>query len=311
MRVLVTGGAGFIGSHVVDRLAQDGHHPLILDRNPSNEARMFADVFLGDIRDANAVTEAVAHCDGVIHVAGVLGTQETIQNPRPSAEVNVLGGINVFEAVAQYKLPAVYIAVGNHWMQNTYSISKTAAERFAQMYNRERGTRIAIVRALNAYGEGQKPAQPFGPSKVRKIVPAFACRALAGAKVEVYGDGNQVMDMVYVKDVADVLTRALYRNAELGEHYFKDHIFEAGTGIRYTVNGIALAVIKACGSKSEIARLPMRPGEEANSVVLGNPATLAPLYDGNIPALTKLDDGLPDAVEYLTPWVEDYLKLHQ
>jgi UDP-glucose 4-epimerase len=85
------------------------------------------EVILGDIRDATAMVELAAHCDGIIHLAAVLGTQETIFNPRPAAETNLVGGLNFLEAVSQYDLPGVYIAIGNHWMNNSYSISKTAS----------------------------------------------------------------------------------------------------------------------------------------------------------------------------------------
>lgn len=145
MKVLVTGGAGFIGTHVGHALERRGHQPIVFDR--AARPQSFFESFFGDIRDATHVTEAVAHADAVIHLAGVLGTQETIANPYPATETNVLGGLNVFQAVAQYKLPCVYIAVGNHWMQNTYSISKTTVERFAHMFNEERGTNIKVVRA--------------------------------------------------------------------------------------------------------------------------------------------------------------------
>jgi UDP-glucose 4-epimerase len=127
------------------------------------------------------MAELAAHVDGIIHLAACLGTQETIQNPRPAAETNVQGGLNFLEAIAQYDIPGVYIGVGNHWMNNTYSISKTTVERFAAMFNKERGTRCNIVRLVNAYGPYQSVAPPFGPAKVRKITPAFVCRALTGA----------------------------------------------------------------------------------------------------------------------------------
>ena len=84
----------------------------------------------------------------------------------------------MLQAAAQYDLPGVYIGVGNHWMNNTYSISKTQVERFVDMYNTERGTRVNIVRVVNAYGPRQLAAHPYGPGKVRKITPAFICRAL-------------------------------------------------------------------------------------------------------------------------------------
>lgn len=279
VRVLVTGGNGFIGRHTVDMLYKAGHEPVVFDRQGT---------YLGDVRDRHAVCDAASHADGIIHLAGILGTQETIGNPFPAAETNILGALNIFEAAAQYDLPTVNIAVGNWFEQNTYSISKTCAERFAFMFNTYRDTRIAVVRALNAYGPGQVPALPYGPSKVRKIIPAFVCRALAGRPIEIYGDGNQVMDMVHVTDVARALIAAL--TEDHGQYVTP---FEVGTGRRTTVNDIARAVIDVVG-EGEIVHLPMRPGETPGVEVVGDPGTLIPLgiYD-----LIGLEQGLPGTVE--------------
>ena len=276
VRVLVTGGNGFIGSYVVENLKARDIEPLVFDR------RATADI-LGDTRDQVAVMEAVALCDGVIHLAGVLGTQETIQNPDPAVETNIIGGLNVFKAVRDYGVPCVYIAVGNHWMNNSYSITKTTAERFALMANKEWGTRIAVVRALNAYGPGQK-AHP-----VRKIIPNFVLPALRGEPIVIYGDGEQVMDMVYVPDVADVLVRALVM-----DHNHYSTIFECGTGRPTTVGEIAELVVKMVGSGS-IQYAPMRPGEPEGSVVVGDPWTLRPL---GVEKLTPLEEGLKPTIDY-------------
>lgn len=295
MKVLVTGGNGFIGSHVVTALLEQGHEPVVFDRHV-RKAPPGCELILGDVRDATAVTEAVAHVEAVIHLAAVLGTQETIHNPRPAAETNVLGALNVFEAVAEYELPAAYAAVGNYWMENTYSISKTCAERFARMFNKERGTQIAVVRALNAYGPGQSVAAPFGPSKVRKIAPAFICRALAGQPIEVYGDGTQVMDMIHVGDVAEVFVRAL----ETGPHP-EGIPYEAGTGRPTTVLEIAQAVAQDVEAKVSgqvtIEHLPMRPGEPEHSIVLGDPGTLEPLFQGPC-RFRALEDGIAETVDF-------------
>ena len=182
MKILVTGGTGFIGTWVVKAIIERGHTPLVFDHHDRRRTHG-AETFFGDIRDDVAVEEAVAHADGVIHLAAVLGTQETIANPRPAAHTNILGSLNLFTAVRHYDLPAVYIAVGNHWMNNTYSISKTTAERFALMFNAEEGTRIAVVRALNAYGPGQKPTPPWGHSKVRKIISKAPFFMIAGRDI--------------------------------------------------------------------------------------------------------------------------------
>jgi len=305
--ILVTGGNGFIGRYVVEELLSLGYDVSVLDTRlrPSDPFLVIRDgkpliaepkIVLGDMRDATSTTEAVAHADGVIHLAGVLGTQETINNPRPAAETNILGGLNVFEACAQYDVPLVNIAVGNYWMNNTYSITKNTMERFADMMNKYRGTRISIVRALNAYGPRQVAAAPYGPSKVRKIMPAFVCRALAGDPIEIYGDGEQIMDMIYVSDVARVLVAALLETDK-----GKLVTVEAGSGNPTTVNEIAAVVVEQAaavtGKHVEVVHIPMRPGEDANSVVLGHPETLEPLgMDGS--DFIPLETGVSRTVRY-------------
>lgn len=292
MKVLVTGGAGFIGQHTCKALIKAGHAPIVFDRRKEH-----ADI-LGDVTDPVAVTEAIAHADAVIHLAACLGTQETIQNPHPAAVTNVLGSLHVFSACAQYDVPCVYIAVGNHREFNSYSITKTCAERFATMYNRYRGARINVVRAMNAYGPGQSAAAPFGPSKVRKIMPAFVCRALSGMPIEVYGDGEQVSDMVYVGDVARVLVAALsppYGN-----------LYEAAAVEQTTVNAVAWKVVDwtypevlaaKIGVRNAVEHLPMRPGETPGAVVSGDVATLAPLgIDSE--GLVSLSEGVRLTVEW-------------
>lgn len=304
--VLVTGGNGFIGGYVVEALAARDYHVTVLDtrwRGPEG----FADLVLGDIRDATAVTEAVAHADGVIHLAGVLGTQETIDNPRPAVETNVLGGLNVLEACAQYDIPLVNIAVGNWWMNNTYSITKNTVERFADMLNRYRHTKITVVRGLNAYGPRQSAAAPYGPSKVRKVMPSFICRALSGEPIEIYGDGEQIMDMIYVTDIADILVTALEYTDKKGPI---PEPLEAGTGRRTTINEIARRVAAEVetisGLDVSIVHLPMRPGEDERSVVVGDPNTLFVLgYRPDGDGLVTLKDGVHRTVRYFA----DYLNV--
>lgn len=276
MKVGITGGGGFIARYITDALLERGDEVLWLDHQGTLSTKDAVHTFLGDVRDATAVTEFAAHVDAVIHLAAVLGTQETVANPRPAAETNVLGSLNVFEAVTQYHLPCVYFAVGNHAMRDkgggAYVITKSCAEDFAGMYNAHRGASIAVVRPMNAYGPRQSASKPFGWSPVRKILPAFICRALSGLPIETYGDGNQVSDMVYVEDVARVAVAALER-APL------DTTIEVGPAVSATVNDVALAVIDECrkytGESVGIVRLPMRPGEVAGATVSADTTTLA------------------------------------
>lgn len=286
MRILVTGGRGFIGQHVCAKLDD----PLVFDRR---KTALSHSQFLGDICNPADVTEAMAHVDGFIHLAAVLGTQETIQNPLPAARTNILGGLNVLEAAAQYQIPGVYIGVGNHWMNNTYSITKTTIERFIQMYNKDRGTQINIVRAMNAYGPGQVPAYPYGPAKVRKITPSFICRALNNDPIELYGGGHQTSDMVYVEDVADALICALLKakDGEISE------AIEIGPKKHNTVREVAELIIRLTNSKSELVDLPMRPGEVEGDSVTANTDTLA-FIDKDPDDLISLEDGMRKTIDY-------------
>lgn len=272
-KVGVTGGAGFIGSYVIEELQRKGYQPVVFDHHKHEIDGV--EFFLGDVRDEVAMTEFAAHVDGIIHLAAVLGTQETIKNPRPAARSNLEGGLNFLEACAQYDLPGVYIAVGNWWMNNPYSITKNMIERFVHMFNKERGTRINIVRAVNAYGPRQLAAAPFAHGKVRKIIPALVCRALSGMPMELYGGGTQVSDMVYVGDVAKSLVNAL-EYAQKGKPF--DKAIEVGPVEHKTIEQVAdavnLRIFRRGYSPVPIEHLPMRPGEKIGDSVTANTETL-------------------------------------
>lgn len=298
MKVLVTGGTGFIGQYVVEELLDRGYSVLKFDRY-NRRIQPDTELFLGDIMDDVAVTEAFAHCDAFIHLAAVLGTQETIQNPRPAALSNLMGGLNVLEAAAQYATPGVYIGVGNYWMNNTYSITKTMIERFIDMFNKNRGTVVNIVRAMNAYGPRQVAAAPYGPAKVRKITPSFVCRALMGHDVEIYGDGQQVSDMIYVTDVA----KALVNSMELAINGELIPTVEIGPKINNTVNQVATTIVSMTGNKSRIVHLPMRPGEIPGSTVTADTETLEAI-GMSTDNFVALEEGMQKTVDYYKDYLE-------
>jgi UDP-glucose 4-epimerase len=285
-RVLVTGGAGFIGSHVVDKLRARGLAVTVYDRYAPEIYRDDLRIIIGDVKDRTKLMNAIAEHDGVIHLAAILGTQETVKTAGVVVKVNILGSLSVFDACKQHGVRGVYIAVGNHWMNNPYSITKTAAERFALMYNREFGTKIAVVRGLNAYGPRQK-AKP-----VRKVVPNFVLPALKGEEIVVYGSGNQIMDVVYVEDVAEILVRALVM-----DHGVYDRIIEAGMGLDTTINELAAVVLRETDSTSSIRHVPMRPGEIPDSVVKADVETMRCLGLAR-EDLTSIDEGIRRTIDY-------------
>lgn len=308
MKILVTGGLGFIGGHVVEELVARGCKVIVFDRftptkdNPLRLPAADFEMYVGDIRDRNSVSDAVSYCDGAINLAGVLGTSETVDNPFPSAEANILGGLNFLEACRRHNKPGVQIAVGNWFMNNTYAITKTTIERMALMYNKEHGTKIAVVRGLNVYGARQKH------KPVRKITPNFICQALRGEPIKIFGSGESVMDMIYAKDIATVLVNAL-----LIDHGVYDKVFSAGTGVKTTVNDIATTIATIVQEKYHTyaegtpyaEHIEMRAGEIDNSIVLGEPETLAPL---GMKELIQLKDGMAKTIEWYKdnyPWQED------
>ena len=311
MRIGITGGAGFIGSYVEQYCLEKGHEPVIFDRRRDRWTTLGSQTFLGDVLDPVAVSELGKHVDGIIHLAACLGTQETINNPIPSAATNIIGGLNVLEACVENDIDLAYISVGNYWMDNSYSISKHTIERYIRMYIKHRGLRANIVRGVNAYGPGQSVAPPFGPAKVRKITPAFICRALTGEPIEVYGDGEQISDMVHVRDVARALVKALETAKEGGVldtavsvgPYPKD-----SRTVKQVANSIRAKVELSGIPQQPIKYLPMRPGEIPGDRVSADPDTLK-LIGMDPDSLIPFHQGIDETIRWFREhWLPGYLQ---
>lgn len=262
MKILIFGGQGFIGSHLVDNFVSKGHKLLLFDRIYNKSAwteygwdKKDVQFMLGDIKDEDAVREAVNLCDRWVNLAGLLGTQEMMENPIPAVEVNITGALHIFESARVHKKPGLQIAVGNYWMNNPYSLTKNTTERFALMYNKEHGTDIRICRGMNVFGERQKHRP------IRKIFPNLVIPALLNKPITIYGDGEQVMDLIYSADIAEVLSRVTTYDIP------NDITYEAGVGGGLTINNAVDLVLKSTGSTSEVIHIPMRPGEDAGAVV--------------------------------------------
>jgi nucleoside-diphosphate-sugar epimerase len=266
------------------------------------------EIYYGDIKDKEVIEKVVAGADYVINLAGILGTSETINNPYPAVEVNILGTLNVLEACRIWKRPFVQIAVGNHWMNNTYSITRTTAERFTLMYAKEHGLKANVIRALNAYG----PRQTFASYK--KIIPSFVLAALQNKPLMINGDGEQVMDMIYVEDLANCLVSTLLNPVEMAylmqttvpgatiSTFPEVHgnIYQCGQGSdAMTVNQIAKLVIKLTKSKSKIVHKDMRAGEPTHAKVVAD--YRSPYYE------TLLEDGLKKTIEYYRENLDFYI----
>ncbi len=283
MRALVTGGSGFIGGYVVERLAQRGVEPVVLDLVWPEGLSVRPRYYPGDVRDPQDVAAAMEGCGVVVHLAGVLGTDLTVDSPLQTVDHNLVGTLRVLEEARRRRVRVVLINVGNDW-DNPYTITKQAAVRFGLMYDREFGIPVTVVRAMNGYGPRQKA------DATRKLVPTLIYAALRGEPLPVYGDGEQLVDLVYVEDIAEILVRAaLAAEPVRGE-------VQAATGRAIPVNEVAEWVRRMVNPDVPIVYLPMRRGEPPRSRTVGDPASAARHF-GYVPE-TPLDEGLRRTVEW-------------
>jgi nucleoside-diphosphate-sugar epimerase len=281
MIIGVTGGHGFIGSWIRQEAEARGHEVLILDHKHRGG-------LLGDVRDPTIVNEFAAHVDGIIHLAAVLGTAETIDNPLPAANINILGTLNVFEAADRYRIPIVYAAVGNSGIgRGTYCITKACGEEFVKMYREDRGSIIAAVRPMNAYGPRQSAPAPFGSSKVRKIVPSFVCSALSDIPMPLYGGGTQISDAVFVRDVAQSFLKTL---EVLKDGQIPNHPIDIGNLEPVSVRQVAEQIQQEIPS-AKIDDLPMRLGEPHGGPVSSVDVVdrIAQAVQDSVPELNPID----------------------
>jgi len=284
MKILITGGDGFIGRHVTAALEQAGHTALVLGRRDSGPLRPAGGFVLADIRDYESVAEAISKVDRVIHLAALVGTERSIRMPEAFVETNVQGSINVFDACRFFNKPCVYAGVGNSDDPNLYAISKAAAARLALMYNKEHGTRIIVTRIFNTYGEDQR----IGING--RLIPNALAAALKNRPIQVFGSGVQSDDFVHVRDVAKLLIAAM-----MSDTLDPLKVSDIGTGVPSSVIEVVEMIRKQAVSHSEIVYVGHgRAGEgkrrtaadPANFIVPDHP--FIPLAEG-ISALIAAD----------------------
>jgi nucleoside-diphosphate-sugar epimerase len=244
------------------------------------------------------VDQLVKDTDIIIHMAGFLGTAETIDEMEEAASTNILGTLNVLQAAVRHQKRCVYITIGNDWL-NPYSVTKNCSKDLALILNQYRGGDIVIVRGLNAYGDRQK-AYP-----VRKVFPTFCLQALKGDPIEIYDEGQQIIDLVHVRDLARGLVLAGLAPEGVALH---QHVIDLGTAKKTTVNYLAELVIKEAHGpdvnwKDYIRYLPLREGEPKDSITLGKIERSVDLI--NYEPEIRLIDGLKEAFG----WYKDHLDL--
>lgn len=268
MKILVTGGSGFIGSHLVDELNVRGYEVISYDTHPSQYNN--AKTIIGSILDSDKLNRVIIGCDFVFHLAGMLGTHELVDCATEATQVNVIGTLNVLEACRAYGVKLVEISKPNCWV-NTYTITKVAAESFTEMYRREHGVEAVTIKWFNVYG-GRQPLME--ESGYKKLIPTAVVNALRNEDIEVYGNGEQAMDLVHTIDTVEATLAIMDK-----WYQCKGNIFEIGSGEEVAVNQVVRDIIHLTKSVSRVVHVPMRKGEVDNTKIKADLAQISVLAD--------------------------------
>jgi UDP-glucose 4-epimerase len=308
--VLVTGGAGFIGSHLADRLLAEGMRVISVDDLTTgrianlSEARGYGKEFTFfnmDVRadGLNALFER-HRPEVVFHLAAQSGVRPSLDDPAKDASINVMGTLNVLDCAVRTGVKKVVYAAsggtiygepkripvkesaaqGSH-PASPYGISKKVAVDYLSFYQRYRGLDYTALALGNVYGPRQDPYGEAG------VVAIFAARMIAGEACTIFGDGNQTRDYVFIDDVVHGFVRAVERGS--------GKLVNIGTGLETSVNGLYKQLAETIGYTGEPGTGPLPPGE-LRRIALD--ISLAPSAIGWKP-WTHLEDGLGETVAYL------------
>jgi UDP-glucose 4-epimerase len=305
-RYLVTGGAGFIGSHLVEALRHDGHAVRILD-DLSNGRRANlprqVELLIGDVTDRDAVDRAFDGIDGCFHLAAIASVVENRDNWRRTHQVNLTGTLNVFERAgrtAQRRpVPVVYASSAAVYGEcgdlptgegacaaplSAYGADKRACELHARVAGAARGVPTVGLRFFNIYGPRQDPRSPYSG-----VIAIFADRLQRGEPVEIFGDGEQVRDFTFIADAVAALHRSMPAAAP------EAPVFNVCTGVGTTVRRLAETIAGLCRSRLVMCPRPARCGDVPISV--GDPARAAKAL--GFRARTGLADGLAITLDWM------------
>ena len=302
MRTLVTGGAGFIGSHLADAACALGHEVLVIDdlsrghrRNLPTQARFEAI----DITSPEALAVVASfRPDAVFHFAAQMDVRKSVADPIFDAQINVLGTIALAKAAAEsgcqlfamastggaiYGEQSEYPAPETHPCRSDspYGLSKRSGEHYLDYFGRTSGMRTAALRLANVYGPRQDPHGEAG------VVAIFSKKMLAGEQPTIFGDGGQTRDYVYVGDVVAAFLSLLERSAAHGA-------INIGTAIETDVNELARMIGQAAKYAGEPIYAPGKPGEQRRSVISYRLATERLGWQPTM----SLEDGLQQTVAW-------------
>ena len=276
MRYLVTGGAGFIGSNIVDELIRRGHQVVVLDDLSTGKEENLAgvrskiDFRAGTITDLGHVQSACKGVDYVIHLAARTSVPKSVKDPIESNFVNIDGTLNVLVAARDAQARRFVFAASSSAYGETptlpkvetmqpdpispYGVTKFVGELYAQVFGRVYGLENACLRYFNVFGPRQDPTSQYSG-----VLSRFMLAIIKGEPPTIYGDGEQTRDFTYIDNIVDVTLRACEGQGASGK------VFNGGTGIRISLNEVVKLLGKITGKKIEPKYDPPRNGDIRDS----------------------------------------------
>lgn len=300
MRILITGGAGFIGSHIVERF-QGRAEIRVLDNLRSGFRRNLdgfqVDFIEGSVLDNAVLRRAMEGVDYVFHLAAMISVPESMQKPVECVQINTIGTLNVLEAAAQAGVRKLCLSTsaaiyGDNPVvpkreemfpepRSPYAETKLSGEYYCGIYTREGRLQTACLRYFNVFGPRQDPKSQYAAA-----IPIFISKALANEPVTIFGDGEQTRDFIYVKDIAAANDFFATTSPETG-------VFNVAYGGRISIRELAEKIIAILGSKSSIVYKPVRAGDVKHST-----AAVDKLRMAGFKPSSDFDTGLADTIKY-------------
>ena len=299
MKVLITGGAGFIGSHLVEYF-QGKAEVRVLDNLRSGYRKNLdgfeVEFIEGDILDRNVVREAVKGVDYIFHLAAMISVPESMFKPIECVDINVKGLLIVLEEAADAGVRKLCFSTsaaiyGDNPLvpkreemlpepKSPYAITKLDGEYYCNMFTKEGRLQTACMRYFNVFGPRQDPKSAYAAA-----VPIFTAKAVANEKITIFGDGDQTRDFIYVKDIVAA-------NVFMAENDFTG-VYNVAYGKKITINDLVEKIKKITNSSSEVAHLPERAGDVKHSM-----AAVDKLHATGFRPKNDFDQGLSATVEY-------------
>jgi UDP-glucose 4-epimerase len=299
---LVTGGCGFIGSHLIDSLVKDGHTVRILDNLSTGKRENIqheCEVIVGDVGDSELVALSMKGMDGCFHLAAIASVQQSNENWIGTHKTNLTGTINVLDAARHKKIPVVYASSAAVYGDNAdmplkehaelrpltaYGADKLGSELHARVASLVHGVPTVGLRFFNVYGPRQNPSSPYSG-----VISIFIKRLIENRSIVIFGDGEQTRDFVYVGDVARTLRSAMLNVGNVPA------VFNVCTGNSVSINKLVKVILSINGLMVPVVYKKTRKGDIRVSI--GDP-TRTKLVLG-ISAKLTLVDGLRNLINYI------------